>query len=179
MRKGTTMKRVTATTFALLVAGLTLVAATAGASSMRTDKGTFPIEEHFVIEPDSTICGFQITLDVTGQGSFEARFDADGNLTTVHVLERTVGTLSANGIELRDVSADNKFYDLRNSTEREVGLVVRDNFLGGKVVIMDRGRLVWNFDPETGETVGDPLVEAGPHPELHGDIGAMCAALTP
>jgi hypothetical protein len=173
------MNRVAAPIFALLVVGLALATATAGARSMRTGNGKFPIEEHFVIEPDSTICGFPITLDVTGQGSFEARFDADGNLTTVHVLERTSGTLAANGIELRDVSADNKFYDFRNSTEREVGLVFRDNFLGGKVVIMDRGRLIWNFDPGTGETVGDPLVESGPHPELHGDIAAMCAALTP
>jgi hypothetical protein len=173
------MNRITAITCALLVAGLALVAGTAGASSGRTENGKFPIEEHAVLEPDSTICGFPITLDVTGQGTFNARFDADGNVTTLHVLERTVGTVSANGIALRDVSSDNKFFDFRDSTEREVGLVFRDNFVGGKVVIMDRGRLVWNFDPETGEPVGDPLFEAGPHPELHGDIGAMCAALTP
>ena len=44
---------------------------------------------------------------------------------------------------------------------------------------MDRGRLVWNIDPETGEMIGEPVFEAGPHPQLHGDYGDLCAALTP
>jgi hypothetical protein len=173
------MNRIAAATCALAVVGLALVAGTAGASSGRTENGKFPIEEHTVLDPDSTICGFPINLDVSGQGTFNARFDADGNVTTVHTHERTLGTVSANGIELRDFSSDNKFTDLRNSTQREVGLVFRDNFAGGKVVIMDRGRLVWDFDPDTGEPVGDPLFEAGPHPELHGEVAALCQALTP
>jgi len=46
---------------------------------------------------------------------------------------------------------------------------------GTGVVLMDRGRLVWNIDPETGETVEDPVFEAGPHPSLHGDFGELCA----
>jgi hypothetical protein len=158
---------------------LGLFAGTATASSGRAMNGYFPIEEHAVVEPDSTICGFPMTLDVTGQGTFNARFDADGNLTALHLHARTVGTLSANGVELRDFSSDNKFSDLQNLTMRETGLVFRDNLFGGKVVLMDRGRLIWNFDPETGESIGDPIFEAGPHPELHGDIDALCAALTP
>jgi hypothetical protein len=43
---------------------------------------------------------------------------------------------------------------------------------------MDRGRLIWNID-SNGEMVGDPIFEAGPHPELNGDFGGLCAALTP
>lgn len=179
MRKGASMYRFAATTYISLAVCLGLFAGTAGANSGRAMNGHFAIEDHFVVEPDSTICDFPMTLDITGQGTFNARFDAEGNLTAVNVHSRTVGTLSANGIELRDFSSDNKFSDLRTLTMRETGLVFRDNLFGGKVILMDRGRLIWNFDPDTGETVGDPLIEAGPHPELHGDIAALCAALTP
>jgi len=42
--------------------------------------------------------------------------------------------------------------------------------LGGGTVIADVGRLV--FDAE-----GDVIVEAGPHPALHGDSLTLCAAL--
>jgi hypothetical protein len=173
------MNRSAATLFVSLAAFLGIAAATAGASQQRAFSGHFPIDEHFVVEPDSTICGFPMTLDITGEGTFNFRMDADGNPTALHTHELTVGTLSANGIELRDFSSDSKHYDFQTLTMRETGLVFRDNFLGGKVVIMDRGRLIWNFDPDTGEPIGDPLFEAGPHPELHGDLAALCAALTP
>ena len=43
--------------------------------------------------------------------------------------ERTVGTLSANGIELRDFASLNSFFDFRTLTQAEVGLVFRDSFL--------------------------------------------------
>jgi hypothetical protein len=46
------------------------------------------------------------------------------------------------------------------------------------VVLSDRGRLVFDLDPETGEYV-DLIFEAGPHPSLHGDFGDLCAVLTP
>lgn len=167
----------------IMAAGAILMAlapGTAGAANDRVVHGSFPIDETFVVEPDSTICGFEITLDLTGRGTFTARLDDQGLNEWVHVHARTVGTLSANGIELRDFSSLNEFFDFRTLTKAEVGLVFRDSFLGGGgVVIMDRGRLIWNFDPNTGETVGDPIFEAGPHPELHGDIEALCAALTP
>jgi hypothetical protein len=44
---------------------------------------------------------------------------------------------------------------------------------------MDRGRLVWSVDPETGDFAFPPVFEAGPHPQLHGDLGGLCEALTP
>ena len=158
---------------------MALAPGTAGAANDRVDHGSFPIDETFVVEPDSTICGFEITLDLTGSGTFTVRLDDQALNEWVHVHASTVGTLSANGIELRDFSSLNEFFDFRTLTNAEVGLVFRDSFLDGGVVIMDRGRLIWNFDPNTGETVGDPIFEAGPHPELHGDIEALCAALTP
>jgi hypothetical protein len=158
---------------------LALAASPAGASPGRTETGHFALEDQLVVEPDSALCGFPITLAVVGEGVFEAFYAANGELQRVHVLEHTLGTISANGISLRDFSNDNKFYDLRTLKAREIGVVFRDSLRGTGVVITDRGRLIWNFDPETGEFVGPPLFEAGPHPELNGEVGALCAALTP
>jgi hypothetical protein len=140
--------------------------------------GQFPIEAHIaVLEPESTVCGFPIRLDLTGQGIFQIFFDKLGNPTGANVLEHISGTLSANGIELRSSSSDNKFYDFGSSTLVEVGLVFRYSGPVVGVVLMDRGRLIWNID-DTGEMVGPPTFEAGPHPELQGDLGGLCAALT-
>jgi hypothetical protein len=178
-RAGGTMHRLVGTTLAAVAVSMALVTGTAGADSAKVVTGTFPIDDHFVIEPESTTCGFPITLDHTGTGRFEARLDAQGLNQRVNVHEHVVGTLSANGITLRDFVSDNIVADFRTLTMKEVGLGVRDSFLDGGVVIMDRGHLLWNFDPSTGEMVGDPIFEAGQHPDLDGDIGALCAALTP
>jgi hypothetical protein len=141
--------------------------------------GHFPIDEHIaVLEPESSVCGFPISLDFTGQGTFEVFFDSLGDVARVHVLEQSSGTLSANGIDLRFASTDNKMYDLESQTLAEVGLVFRYSAPGVGAVLMDRGRLIWKIDAN-GEMVGDPIFEAGPHPELHGDFGGLCAALTP
>ena len=149
----------------------------AGAATPLT--GHFPIDEHIaVLEPESTVCGFPISLDFTGQGTFEVFFDTLGNATRIHVLEQSSGTLSANGIDLRFASTDNKMYDLESQTLAEVGLVFRYSAPGVGAILMDRGRLIWNIDAN-GEMVGEPIFEAGPHPELHGDFGGLCAALTP
>ena len=69
--------------------------------------------------------------------------------------------------------------DVIENTVVESGIVSRYQLPGTGVVLMDRGRLIWNIDPETGEMVGDPIFEAGPHPQLHGDYGDLCAVLTP
>ncbi len=141
--------------------------------------GHFPIEDHVaVLEPESTVCGFPISADLTGQGTFQLFFDNLGNPIRLNILIHVTGTLSANGIELRFASSDNKFSDFQNQTLVEVGLVFRDSGPGVGVVLMDRGRLIWNVDAN-GEMVGSPTFEAGPHPELHGDVGSLCAALTP
>ena len=141
--------------------------------------GHFPIDEHIaVLDPESTVCGFPVTLDFTGQGTFQVFFDDQGDPIHLHVLEHSTGILSANGIEVRFASSDNKMYDFESQTLNEVGLVFRYSAPGVGAVLMDRGRLIWNVDAD-GEMVGDPIFEAGPHPELHSDFGSLCAALTP
>ena len=168
---------------ALLASVIAISSALAGGQAQASPRtpfiGHFPIEEHIaVLEPESTVCGFPISLDFTGQGTFQVFFDDLGNFIRVHVVEHSTGTLSANGIELRFASSLNRFVDFQNQTLAEIGLVFRYSGPGVGVVLMDRGRLVWNIDA-TGETVGFPTFEAGPHPELHGDFGGLCAALTP
>ena len=148
----------------------------AGAATPIT--GQFPIEAHIaVLEPESTVCGFPVRLDLTGLGIFQIFFDKLGNPIGANVLEHSTGTLSANGIELRSSSSDNKFYSFGSKTLTEVGLVFRYSGPAVGVVLMDRGRLIWNID-DAGEMVGSPRFEAGPHPELHGDFDGLCAALT-
>jgi hypothetical protein len=141
--------------------------------------GHFPIEEHFVgLEPESSVCGFPVNWDFTGQGTFQVFSDKSGNPIGANVLEHTSGTLSANGVELRTSSTDKQLIDFQSQTLVEVGVVFRYSAPGVGVVLMDRGRLIWNIDA-TGEMVGPPVFEAGPHPELHGDFGGLCTALTP
>jgi hypothetical protein len=143
----------------------------AGASSDRTVTGRFPIDEHIaVFEPESSVCGFPISAQLTGEGTFQVFLDADGNFVRGHVLLRISGTLSANGIAIRFGRSDNQFFEL-DGTVTEVGLVFRDSLPGLGVVLMDRGRLVFDGD-------GQLVFEAGPHPQLHGDYGRLCAALT-
>jgi hypothetical protein len=164
--------------FVLVLAILLGLPANAVAAPPAT--GHFPIEEHFaVLEPESSLCGFPISWDVSGQGTFQVFFDTDGTPTGVHVLGVTSGELSANGITLRTQQANNRTFDFGENTMVEMGIVSQYLLPGTGVVLMDRGRLVWNIDPETGETVGDPVFEAGPHPSLHGDFGELCAVLTP
>jgi hypothetical protein len=164
--------------FVLVLATMLGLPATAVATPPET--GHFPIEEHIaVLEPESSVCGFPISLDISGQGTFEVFFDADGNATGAHVTEVVSGELSANGITLGSRSADNGHFDFTENTVVETGLVFQYQLPGTGVVLMDRGRLVWNIDPETGEMIGEPVFEAGPHPQLHGDYGDLCAALTP
>jgi len=164
--------------FVLVLAALLGLPATAVAAQPEIIR--LPIEEHIaVLEPESSVCGFPISWDFSGQLTIQVFFDADGNPTGVHVLGVTSGELSANGITIRTQQANNRHIDLGENTMVETGIVFKYLLPGTGVVLMDRGRLVWNIDPETGETVGEPVFEAGPHPFLHGDLGDLCAVLTP
>jgi hypothetical protein len=169
--------RVIASLVCAIAAAAALVGAREAAATPIT--GQFPIEDHIaVLEPESTECGFPVRVDLSGQGTFQVFFDQQGVAVGANVAEHSAGTLSANGIALRFSSSDNKHYDFQAGTLAEVGLVFRYSGPKVGVVLMDRGRLIWNVDAN-GEMVGAPTFEAGPHPELNGDFGGLCAALTP
>lgn len=156
------------------------VAAAAAAPASPPLIGTFPLEAHIVgLEPESSACGFTIDAGISGQGSFQLFFDEEGEPRRAHVLFHTTGTLTANGLTLRGRASNNQFYDFEAETIIEVGVVFSYFGPGEGVVLMDRGRLVWNMDPATGEMVGPPVFEAGPHPQLDGDLQGLCEALTP
>ena len=142
----------------------------AGASSDRTIIGGFPIAVNGVFEPESSACGFLIIAEMTGEGRFQVFLDADGNFLRAHVHLSVKGTLTANGLTVHLGRSVNQFFEADGAVT-EVGLVFRDSAPGVGVVLMDRGRLV--FDPS-----GQLVFEAGPHPQLHGDFGELCSALT-
>jgi hypothetical protein len=162
----------------LVLATILGLPATAAAAPPET--GHFPIEEQVdVVEPESSVCGFPISWTRSGKGTFQVFFDADGNPTGVHLFVVIRGELSANGITLQIQQAYSRHFDFADNTVAETGLIFHYRLPGTGVILMDRGRLIWNIDPETGETVGPPIFEAGPHPTLHGDFGELCAVLTP
>lgn len=140
--------------------------------------GTFPIgSTTTVLEPESSMCGFDISAETSGLARFQALFDQAGDLSRVLVHAQWTGSLSANGITLQGRSSLNQMFDLEESTVIEVGLVFMNSGPGTGVALMDRGRLVWSVDPDTGEWIFPPVFEAGPHPQLHGDITSLCEAL--
>jgi hypothetical protein len=143
---------------------------TAGATSPVI--GTFPIEETGVVDPGaSAACGFTVSFSELGTGMFEVFFDQSGNPTRIQVEKNTTGTFSGNGLVVNQAEHTITVFDLTKGTEIDLGLVFRI-FGSNGTLQMDVGRLVFDAD-------GNVIFEAGPHPALHGDFSALCAALTP
>jgi hypothetical protein len=153
-----------------LAAALAVLAPTA---ALATPPDTFriPHEDTFIDEGASAACGFPVLVDASGIQTIQVLYDAAGNPIRVQVHNNIEATFSANGITLREIEHGQIFYDLVEGTRTEIGLLFNVFLPGGGGVMADVGRLV--FDAE------DNLVfEAGPHPALHGDFAALCAALS-
>ena len=167
---------VTATILSIAVPMASLAAPPASTPFMES----FPTGDHIVgLEPESSLCGFEITAEYSGSVAIRLFFDEVGDPKKLHVHIITNGSLSANGITLLGRSSRTQFIDFEASTGVEVGLVFMNAGTGTGVALMDRGRLVWSVDPDTGEVQFPPIFEAGPHPQLHGDVSGLCEALTP
>ena len=153
-----------------MAAALAVLAPTA---ALATPPDTFriPHEDTFIDEGASAACGFDILFEVSGIQTIQVLYDAAGNPIRVQVHGNIEGTVSANGITLREIERGQIFIDLVEGTETDVGLVFRVFLPDGGTVIADVGRLI--FDAE-----GDVIFEAGPHPALRGDFPALCAALS-
>jgi hypothetical protein len=153
-----------------MAAALAVLAPTA---ALATPPDTFriPHEDTFIDEGASAACGFPVLVEVSGVQTIQVLYDAAGNPIRVQVHGNIEGTFSANGITLREIERGQTFYDLTSGTQTLVGLIFRVFLPGGGTVIADVGRLV--FDAE-----GNVTFEAGPHPALHGDFAALCAALS-
>lgn len=132
----------------------------------------FPVEDRGVLQPESRVCGFPIMLEESGEIRVHVHYDAEGSPIRINVWGHSTGVLSANGIQVRVFKNDHKFFDLRNQTVTSSGVFFRWSAPGLGVVLMDRGRLVWNSD-------GDLIFEAGQQPGGHGEFDVICAVLTP
>ena len=174
-RERTTASVVAAALLSIAVPAATLAAAPASPPLM----GSFPIGgETTALEPESSLCGFDIAAASSGTAKFQVFFDEAGEPSRIHIHAMATGTVSANGITLNSRGSLNQFLDFEDSTAIEVGLVFKNAGPGTGVALMDRGRLVWSVDPDTGDVLFPPIFEAGPHPQLHGDVSGLCAALT-
>jgi hypothetical protein len=142
-------------------------------AALATPPDTFriPHEDTFIDEDASAACGFDVLFEVSGIQTIQVLYDAAGNPIRVQVHGNIEGTVSANGITLREIEHGQTFYDLTDGSQTLVGLIFRVFLPHGGTVIADVGRLV--FDAE-----GNVTFEAGPHPALHGDFAALCAALS-
>jgi hypothetical protein len=158
----------------LIVLGLAVaLAVLAPTAALATPPDTFriPHADTFIDEGASAACGFDVLFEVSGIQTIQVLYDAAGNPIRVQVHGNIEGTVSANGITLREIERGQTFIDLVEGTDTEVGLLFRVFLPGGGTAIADVGRLV--FDAE-----GNVTFEAGPHPALHGDFAALCAALS-
>jgi hypothetical protein len=143
--------------------------ATAGETS--PEIGTFLVEETGVDPGASTACGFTVSVTLSGTGRFEVFFDQSGNPTRIQVEEKVTGTFGANGLVVNQAVHSVTVFDLTTGTEIDLGLVTRI-FGSNGTLQTEVGRLEFDAD-------GNVIFEAGPHPALHGDFSALCAALTP
>jgi hypothetical protein len=158
---------------ALLPLGVLIVAAlvfAAEASATTPVIGTFPVNETFIWD-QSAACGFPVTETITGKVRFETFFDNTGAPVRLQFEEEDTGTFTANGLTVSTAGHILTVVDLVNGTFTPTGVIIRTSLPTGGTLYLDRGRLVF---------VNDNLVfEAGPHPQLHGDVQGLCAALTP
>lgn len=159
-----------ATTLAA-AAGLALASLAQPAQATPTT-GQFQQEFTYIDDGASAACGFPVTFHQLDRGTYQLFFDQQENLTRVQVQTLTNGTATANGITLLEHGRENNFYDVLTGTSMEASLEFRVWLPGLGVVIMDRGRLLFDAG-------GNVVFEAGPHPALQGDFSALCAALTP
>jgi hypothetical protein len=162
---------VLAAAFAAMVA-IALALGLAQSASATPTTGTFEYQITYIDDGASAACGFPVTFHQLNRGTYELFYDQQGNLTRVQVQTLVDGTATANGVTLLVHGRENNFYDVLTGTQMDASLEFRVWLPGLGVLIMDRGRLLFDAD-------GNVVFEAGPHPALEGDFSALCAALTP
>ena len=110
----------------LIVLGLAVaLAVLAPTAALATPPDTFriPVEGTFIDEGASAACGFDVLFEMSGIQTIQVLYDAAGNPIRVQVHKNIEGTVSANGITLREIEHGQVFYDLVEGTETDIGLV--------------------------------------------------------
>jgi hypothetical protein len=167
-----TLTRVGKVVALLGLAGVLTLAFTATAGAATPNTFRFPINETFVDDGVSAVCGFTVTARLVGTATIEVMLDQSGNATRVQIHVNGTGTFSGNGKVIVQDENDNIFLDLVQGTTTDVGIPIRVYNPNGGLIYLDVGRLVFDAN-------GDLTFEAGPHPSLHGATGCPFAALTP
>jgi hypothetical protein len=146
------------------------LALTTAAGATPPERGTFTAADHFV---DTESCSFPIVGDFVFANDNATYFNAAGAITRVELHETTVGTLSANGVTLRENDVENidvNFVDGVPVLAKHVGtflhLVGPDGTL-----FMAAGQLVF----EVINGFDGPLIAAH-GVDFGGDPSTFCAA---
>ena len=105
-----------------IAAALAVLAPTA---ALATPPETFriPHEDTFIDEGASAACGFDVLFEVSGIQTIQVLYDAAGNPIRFQVHNNIEGTVSANGITLREIEHGQSFIDLVEGTETDIGPV--------------------------------------------------------
>ena len=166
------MRAIRRATRIVMIAGCALaLGATPAAAAGRASAGSFEIEDHFVDDGASAVCGFPVQVDLYGVLKYEQRFDANGDAVALVLHFIRSGSVSANGISLPELDRDTQVIDLVAGTVREIGIVFRVRLPnGGSPLVFDRGMILVDGD-------GNFVQVSGPHPGLDGEFEQVCAAL--
>jgi len=165
------IRTLTAIAFGMAIALVFVTAAPADAPL----RGTFPIGLHATF-PAGTFCGFEVSVDIDGTGSFAIYDNPPRNIQ--HYEQQ--GTVNANGKTLLVNDHWNVTTTPPSSPAEEQGVFTQRGAAfhilapGSGMVLLDAGYLVTLF-PD-----GKVVVAHGQFPfEVDGDVSAVCAALTP
>jgi hypothetical protein len=111
--------------------------------------------------------GFDIQVTGYDDVTIKDTYDKQGNLVREDFHDKQVATATANGKTLSQ-SEDAKITDdYVNNTETWDGVAIRYTTPGGKLLIQDTGKIVFDL------TTGDILTEHGQHPFAEGST-AVC-----
>lgn len=149
---------------------LTLVIATSTAAAPPSQED-FTFDDQFV---DDGLCGFPLNFSFVGGGTATTFFDEEGNPTRVqiHVSQDATITNPTNQKTLSGHETVNVREDVEEGTVTFTGLGIHQNVPGHGAVLLEAGRLVFDFES------GTVTFMAGPHPDpAEGDFEDFCAAL--
>ena len=143
----------------------TLVASTS-ATAARPEITRFSFDDMYV---DTQTCP-GTPLDTRLEGRVTIR---EYSPTRVHVRQRLIYTVTANGKTFTDNESFTEFADPEVGVSRFAGTTVNIQVPGHGTVLADRGTLTIDFTTEPWTVVH----EGGPHPLFHEGYGALCAYL--
>lgn len=153
----------------VIVSVLTLgIVATLAGSALAAAPEIKPIDDTFTFTVD--ICRFPIEAVTRITGTETLFFDDRGDVSrdVLHLFASAVWTNPGSGKSV--IEQDHLSGVVTEAGFLEIGLNFHLSLPGGRTVLIDAGKLVFDED-------GNILFQAGKHQFEDGDVGAVCAAL--